>query len=207
MIEAFSLATAHLLGDALASQARLRYRVFVQSRSLDHAYFDGLEYDEFDTPAAVYLVWRDQQHTVRGLARLLRTTRPYMLQSYWPFLVASGVPPRADDIWEVTRVCVDKDFDPTLRQRIFPELLCAIQEYFRLYGIRAMIGVTRPHLLAHFVRSGIHWLGPESLIEGEMERAFYVPTEDIRPRKHCTKYGIADRVLRLPDPRAGKIAA
>ena len=45
MIEAFSLKTAHLFGDALASQARLRYRVFVQQRALPHPFYDGMEYD------------------------------------------------------------------------------------------------------------------------------------------------------------------
>ena len=67
MIEAFSLATAHLFQDALASQARLRFRVFVEQRGLPHSHYDGLEYDEFDTPSAVYLVWRDQGQVVRGL--------------------------------------------------------------------------------------------------------------------------------------------
>ena len=59
MIEAFSLKTAHYFGDVLASQAQLRYRVFVQHRGLHHTHYDCMEYDEFDTPAAVYLVWRD----------------------------------------------------------------------------------------------------------------------------------------------------
>ena len=34
MIEAFSLNTAHRFADALASQARLRHRVFVERRAL-----------------------------------------------------------------------------------------------------------------------------------------------------------------------------
>src|SRR5436190_15688462 len=102
MIEAFSLATAHLYQDALAAQARLRYQVFVQQRGLAHSSFDSLEFDEFDTPSAVYLVWRDDDRVVRGLARLLRTDRPYMLASYWPYLVESRDLPATDTIWEVT---------------------------------------------------------------------------------------------------------
>lgn len=196
MIEGFSLATAHLFGDALASQARLRYRVFVERRSLEHLHFDGLEYDEFDTPAAVYLVWRDDRQIVRGLARLLPTTRPYMLQHYWPYLVASGTPPVSRDIWEVTRVCVDKGWTGRNRLRIFPELMCAVQEFFRLNGIRAMIGVTRMHLLTTFFQN-IEWLGPSAEVEGELERAFYIAVDDIRPHTHCAKYGIGSSVLML----------
>jgi acyl homoserine lactone synthase len=198
MIEAFSLKTGHLFQDALASQARLRYKVFVEGRGLQHSFFDGLEYDEFDTPAAVYLVWRDDQRIVRGVARLLRTTRPYMLQSYWPFLLEKMDPPCSAGIWEVTRVCVDKSFNPTIRQRIFPELLCAIHEYFSLHHIRGMIGVTRQHLLAHFLQN-IKWLGPAQVIEGEKERAFFVPTEHIRPHRHCEKLAISGPVICLPE--------
>lgn len=207
MIEVFSLATAHLFDNALASQARLRYRVFVQGRGLAHLHFDGLEYDEFDTPAAVYLVWRDRERIVRGVARLLRTTRPYMLQSYWPDLVESGPLPSSPDVWEVTRVCVDKGFDPQTRLRIFPELLCAMQEFAYLSGLRGVIGVTRQHMLEHFLRSGIQWLGPAAMIEGEMERAFYVPREHLRPARHCAKYALPASVMRLPDAEKQKLAA
>ncbi|MFG3594504.1 hypothetical protein [Bradyrhizobium sp. RDI18] len=58
-----------------------------------------------------------------------------------------------------------------------------------------MVGVTREHLLSHFVRDGIKWLGPANQIEGEMERAFFVPTAFIRPEFHCRKYGIDLPVL------------
>ncbi|MGY4512123.1 acyl-homoserine-lactone synthase [Bradyrhizobium sp. USDA 3650] len=197
MIEAFSIATAHLFQDALASQARLRHEVFVCRRKLDHSSYGGLEFDEFDTPAAVYLVWRDEARVVRGLARLLRTTRPYMLKSYWPYLVTDGNLPESPDVFEVTRVCVDKAVSPAIRRTIFPELLCAIQEFLSLRGATGMIGVTREHLLAHFIKSGIRWLGPAHEIEGELERAFFVPTAFIRPTEHCQKFGIAPRVLSL----------
>ncbi|WP_051389535.1 acyl-homoserine-lactone synthase [Bradyrhizobium sp. Ec3.3] len=208
MIEAFSVATAHHFQDALASQARLRYEVFVRRRKLDHASWGGLEFDEFDTPAATYLVWRDQEGVVRGLARLLRTTRPYMLRSYWPHLVEDGDTPVSPKIFEVTRVCVDKSVKPVIRQTIFPELLCAIQEFLLLNQGTGMIGVTRQHLLAHFIRSGIRWLGPAHLIEGEMERAFLVPTPCIRPIWHCDKLGIGTDVLALgPETSSERTAA
>lgn len=199
MIEAFSLATSHRFQDALASQARLRYEVFVEQRGLAHTSYEGLEFDEFDTPAAKYLVWRDEKLKVRGLARLLPTTLPYMLRSYWPHLVADHQLPSSPAIVEVTRVCVDKSLDPARRRKIFPELLCAIQEILALTGSVGMIGVTREHLLAHFVRRGIRWLGPSDEIEGEIERAFFVPTAAIRPEHHCQKYGVGRCVLANPE--------
>jgi acyl homoserine lactone synthase len=207
MIEAFSLATAHFFQDALASQARLRYQVFVRQRGLAHSSFDDLEFDEFDTPAAVYLVWRDDERIVRGLARLLRTDRPYMLASYWPYLVESGELPSSDSIWEMTRVCIDKSVKPELRRTIVPQLLCAIAEFLEARGGRGIIGVTRQHLLSHFLRQDIEWLGQPAPIEGEIERAFFVPTRAIRPLHHCAKYGIGRDVLRASRPAAERNAA
>ncbi|MCK1707735.1 MULTISPECIES: acyl-homoserine-lactone synthase [unclassified Bradyrhizobium] len=208
MIEAFSVATAHHFQDALASQAKLRFEVFVRRRGLDHSSWDGLEFDEFDTPAATYLVWRDNERVVRGSARLLRTTTPYMLRSYWPHLVEDGVLPASVGIFEVTRVCVDKTVEPRVRATIFPELLCAIQEFILQNGGSGMIGVTREHLLAHFVRSGIRWLGGAREIEGEMERAFYVPVDYIRPALHCRKLGIGPKVLAsASEPLSARSAA
>jgi acyl homoserine lactone synthase len=169
--------------------------VFIRRRGLDHRSYDGLEFDEFDTPAAVYLVWRDGENVVRGLARLLRTTSPYMLQSYWPDLVTEGDLPNAPGVLEVTRVCVDKSLAPSVRRSIFPELLCAIQEFMRTIDGQGMIGVTREHLLARFLPAGIKWLGPPSMVEGEIERPFFVPTEFIRPTLHCRRYGIRGPVL------------
>lgn len=199
MIEALSLANGHRFQDALASQARLRYETFVERRGLPHSFHEGLEFDEFDTPAARYLVWRDENRVVRGLVRMLPTTRPYMLQSYWPHLVAEGSLPSSSGVWELTRVCVDKSLDPKVRRTVLPELLCAVQELLPKSRGSGIIGVTREHLLTHFIRDGINWLGSPDLIEGEIERAFFVPTEFIRPKHHCRIFGIPTRVLANPE--------
>lgn len=206
MIEAFSLKNAHLFGDALVSQARLRYLVFVERRMLEHPHYEDMEYDEFDTPAAVYLVWRDAFRTVRGVARLVPTTMPYMLQSYWPYLCQTRPLPQADDVWELNRVCVDRTVEPVTRRCIVPELLTAIAEFSALNGIRATVGVTRKHLLNHFNPTGIEWLGETAEIEGEQEAAFWMPREWTRPRAHCEKYGIPQRVLSL-EPVVRRVAA
>ena len=207
MIEIFSLATAHLYQDALASQARLRHKVFVKQRGLPHLHYDGLEYDEFDTPSAVYFVWRDREAIVRGLARLLRTDRPYMLKSYWPELVEADRLPQSKHIWEMTRVCVDKDVEPTKRRTILPGLLAGVKEFLDEQEAMGVVGVTRPHLLSHFIREGIQWLGKQAEIESELERAFFLPTQHVRPKHHCIKYKIPKSVLVDRHPHRQKDAA
>lgn len=206
MIEAFSLKTAHLFGDALASQAQLRHRVFVERRRLPHHSFDGMEYDEFDTPAAVYFVWRDAAQAVRGLIRLSPTSVPYMLQAYWSFLCADRALPRSTDVWEMTRVCVDQTVKASLRKRIIPELLCALQEFCFKNEIMAIIGVTRRHLVDHYLQEGVVWLGETAEIEGEMEAAFWIPAQHLKPEVHCDAYGITSPVLSL-EPLTERAAA
>jgi len=122
-----------------------------------------------------------------------------MLRSYWPYLVQDGDLPSSSRVFEVTRVCVDKTVEPLVRRTIFPELLCAIQEFLCRNDGLGMMGVTREHLLAHFIQSGIDWLGPAHPVEGEMERAFFVLTANIRPTWHCQKFAIGNDVL-APDP-------
>lgn len=207
MIEAFSLKTAHRFGDALASQAALRFRVFVQQRGLDHNAYDGLEYDEFDTPGAVYFVWRDENDIVRGLLRLLPTTIPYMLKSYWPHMVSGGELPSASNIFEVTRLCVDRSYESHIRPTIFPKLLTALQEYCAQQRVTHVIGVTRQHLIQHFIREGIEWLGDPAMVEGETERAFKVALPYMRPAAHCRRLGITGPVLTLTPKSPRRIAA
>jgi acyl homoserine lactone synthase len=206
MIEAFSLKTAHLFGDVLASQARLRFRVFVQQRLLPHSYYDNMEYDGFDTPAAVYLVWRDPGAEVRGLFRLLPTSVPYMLEGCWPHLCQTRALPKSDDVWELGRVCVDRSYDSRARKVIVPALLGALQEFCESNGIQAVIGVTRKHLVQHYVSSGAEWLGEPAEIEGQQEAAFWIPARYLRPHSYCAKYGLPKRLLSM-EPLTRRIAA
>jgi acyl homoserine lactone synthase len=201
MIEAFSLKTAHHFGDALASQSRLRYRAFVQDRGLSHACYEGMEYDEFDTPAAVYLVWRDPEAVVRGVIRLMPTTELYMAERYWPGLFQSRPLPKQKDVWETSRVCVDRKYPDPVRKRIMPELLCGLHEFCEGLGITAVVGVTRRALLDGYLPGAVQWLCEPTEVEGNLESAFWTSAGNIRPTAHCEALGIASSVLTLDPPR------
>ena len=115
--------------DALASQHRLRHRVFVERHGWDVPTYHGMEYDQFDTPAAVYLIWRDDAEVARGAARLIPTDRPYMLRDLWPDFVQQQPLPESPHVWEGTRLCIDRDVPTRLRQQIVVELLCGCLEF------------------------------------------------------------------------------
>jgi acyl homoserine lactone synthase len=155
MIDAITFETAHLLGDALPSMYRFRHRVFVERRNYDVPHYRGMEWDQFDTPAAVYLLWRDDESQVRGMFRLIPTSFPYMIKDVWPQLVNCGELPSHPDVWETSRFGVDRDLPPPVRKRIFGELMCASTEYGLANGVREYVTLTAPALF----RSGISQSG------------------------------------------------
>ena len=156
MIECFDFATAHHFGNALAEQFRLRHRVFVQRTSYDVPSWREMEYDQYDTPAATYLVWRDETGAARGVARLSPTDRPYMVKDDWPGMVASRALPSSTAVWEGTRFGVDKDLPPVLRRRIVGELVLGYLEFGLATGVRQIIGVM-PTLIWRAVFSSNGW--------------------------------------------------
>ena len=207
MIEVVTWANAYRFGDALASQARLRYRMFIECRHIDHANFDGLEYDRFDNPAAVYLLYRDAEGEVRGMTRLLRTTRPYMLKTYWPFLVAGGALPESDEVWEGTRLCVDIRLDRAMRQRVLAEILCGTTEYLETQGARHLIAVSSRMVAMRLFRRDLEWMGDDAMVEGRMESAFRVPAHAVEQAGDREKYGFGRAILNIGDRHATRRAA
>lgn len=156
MIEVFSLETAHLLGDALPAAHRLRHRIFVERQKYDVRCWHGLEWDQFDTPAAVYLLWRDAGGRAGAVARLIPTHQPYMIQELWPEMVAEGGLPGSDDVWEITRFGVDRKLDAACRAQALGEMLCAFAEYGLAHGIRSYLFVTPPQVITvAFEHAGI----------------------------------------------------
>ncbi len=146
MVDVVTWENAHLFGSALVSHHRLRYRLFVERQGWDVPCFHGMEYDQFDTPAAVYLLLRDDQDEVRGTTRLIPTTRPYMIKEVWPELVDSHVLPSSTEIWEGTRFGVEPGLGAVERNRATAELVLACLEFGLLNGIRQYL-VLMPNLI------------------------------------------------------------
>lgn len=140
-VECFNFATAHLYGDVLASQFRLRYRAFIDRQDYQVPSWKGMEYDQFDTPATQYFVWRDEDGEVRGVARLAPTTLNYMLKEIWPDKVTDIELPNSERVWEGTRFGVDRDLPAAQRNAIVKELVCAYAEYAITHGIDEIIGL------------------------------------------------------------------
>lgn len=135
MIECVSVATSHLFGDAIASQFRLRYRIFVDRRQWDVLSWEGMEFDQFDTPATTYFIWRDQKGEAKGVARIAPTELPYMLQAVWPEMVTKEPLSRNSCVWEGSRIGIERDLSTTMRRQVLGEIFCAYLEF----GLRRKI--------------------------------------------------------------------
>jgi acyl homoserine lactone synthase len=114
--------------------------LFVERQQWGVPHVGGLEYDQFDTPAAKYVLWIDDKGQARGVTRLIPTTRPYMVQTLWPDLV-DGELPCTSLIWEASRFGCDPGLDPALRRQIVHALICACLEFGLMNGIGKLLGV------------------------------------------------------------------
>ena len=160
MIDCVSCPTAHLFGDAIASQHRLRYRIFIERQKWELPTYEGMEFDNYDTPATTYFIWRDGRGEARGVARVKPTVCPYMLEQVFPHMIAAEAPPKDPKVWEGSRIGVDRDLPTAQRQRVLGELFCAYLEFGLRQGIERYLILMPLYMLRKLTSVG--W--PTSLV-------------------------------------------
>ncbi len=82
---------------------RYRHKVFVSHLGWPLHSSGDVESDEFDGPDAVYVSSSDEHGQVKGVARLLPTTAPYLLQKVFPTLWGGTDLPHDERVWELSR--------------------------------------------------------------------------------------------------------
>lgn len=196
--------TAHLHGEAWVSYHRLRHRLFIERLRWNVPTQNGLEYDQFDTPAAKYILWLDEDGRTRGGVRLIPTTGPYMVRRLWPELI-SGKLSEGPQIWEATRFGCDHDLEPALRRRVIAELICACQEYGVAHGIQAYLGVMPLMVFRRvIVKAGcpVELLGPTRRFGHHPVSAAYIHVSKEVLAKVQRISGVAWPILQAPVPLA-----
>lgn len=164
MIYCINHKTIHHFGKAFVEQFYLRYDLLVDGQYWDLSRFQGMEYDQYDTPATTYLVHIGKNGQVNGSVRALPTDRPYMIKDIWPEIVQTRPLPQSLSVWEASRFCVSKHLPREERMRIKNELVLAFLEFGLLNDIREMVGIMPPKLWQSvFINAGwdIEFLGPE----------------------------------------------
>jgi N-acyl-L-homoserine lactone synthetase len=162
-------------GDALLrNMFEARKRVFVDLLGWDVPVLAGrYELDQFDTPAARYLVVAGRDGTHRASARLLPTTRPHLLDSVFAAL-CDGEVPCGPDIFEITRFCLDRSLDRHSRRAARDELVMALARFGVAQGITLYTAIAEPAWLRQIL--GFGWrcrmLGSEREMCGSRLTAF-----------------------------------
>lgn len=83
--------------------AAYRHKIFIERLGWQLPVKDGLERDQFDRPDTIYVVAHNDTGGICGCARLLPTTRPYLLGEVFPQLM-NGLPvPATHEVWELSR--------------------------------------------------------------------------------------------------------
>lgn len=143
------------LSAELRGMHRDRKRVFVDWLKWDVPVVDGrYEIDQFDTPAAVYLLRLDPDGRHLGSIRLLPTTEPHLLDTI--FVAALGIDdlPTGPTVWEASRICTSPDIDKETATRVRRELGVAMAEYGLASGITDYTYVTHSAYVPTMLAAG-----------------------------------------------------
>ena len=200
-IECVTLETAHLFpGNPIAAQHKLRYRAIIERQQWDVPVINGLEYDNYDNPSAIYLIYRDKNLVARGVARLCHTDRPFMFKEVFPHMCEQGPVPVGHDILEGSRFCIDRDLPIDMRRRVAAEIVCSSLEYCLAFGVKKMIGVMYPVYWKNlFSDNGLEvtWLGSSVRTpDGKKSRAGYIVATPASIAAFREKTGLTAPVIR-----------
>jgi N-acyl-L-homoserine lactone synthetase len=146
MITCVTYENLHEYGGAFYAQFKLRHKAFIERQNYQVSTCRSMEYDQYDTPAALYLVYMDSSGEAKGCSRLTPVDRGCMLKDVWPSLVSCHDNIFARDVWEGTRFCIDKDLPIQDRKRILQELVLGYFEVGLNWGMKKIIGVMPPYI-------------------------------------------------------------
>ena len=133
----------------------------------------GMELDQFDRQDTVYVVALDRDGNVNGCARLLPTSRPYLLGDVFPQLLCNEELPCDDDVWELSRFAA-VDFGS--------ESGVALQQFSASFAIGLL-----KQIMAHVAELGAkrliagvesHRAGPPVMIDGRPIFACWIELDD-----------------------------
>lgn len=144
-----------LNGRTLRRMFEDRKSIFVDLLKWDLPVIDGFEMDRFDDSNATYLIVADEDGDHLGSARLLPTTRPHILDTFFSALCTTP-PPRGSDVVEITRFCLSRRHDAASRRRTRNQLVSALAWYALEAGISTYTGVAEIRWLQQILAFG--WL-------------------------------------------------
>lgn len=175
MLVAVNLHNLHTYSNnPILAQHALRYRAIIERQEWEVPHYKQLEYDQYDNPAATYLVKLGADGSALGVSRLYPTDRPYMLKDVFAYLSDNPLP-SSPTVMEGSRFCVEASLPADIRRQVAMELIIGYLEYGLAKGVEQYVGVMLPIYWSRlFVKPGwgVEYLGESrKLPNGQSVRA------------------------------------
>lgn len=151
-VTTLSYENLHNHGELFANMFRARHRAFIEQNKWDLPQANGMEFDQYDTPASRWVAVHDNGKVLAGI-RLTPTTHrcgiySYMIRDAQNGLLSS-IPanllheqaPVGDHIWESSRVFVSECVPANLRLRVQLQLRHEMVISARNLGATTVLGL------------------------------------------------------------------
>ena len=201
----------HFSGNPIIEQHDLRYRSVIQRQNWKVPYYKGLEFDEYDNPAAKYLVYRNENGKALACSRFYPTHLPYMLEEKFSRYIKNIDVPKDEHIWEGSRLCVDHTLPALQRKEIIHYIVVSYLEMALFFNVKAIIGLMYPACWQSvFIKSGweIKFIGDVLKLEdGHKAQAAWLPVSQEILNEVRKTTGIINRVTNFGESNVSKKAA
>lgn len=145
-----SFANLHNHGDLFANMLRARHETFIQHAKWDLPQADGMEYDQYDTPASRWIAVHEFGDVLAGI-RLTPTTTKCGIYSYMirdaqrglldsiPSTLLFDEAPVAPHVWESSRIFVSPRVPAKQRMRVQMSLIGEMTNSARALGATSVL--------------------------------------------------------------------
>ena len=185
-VTTLSYENLHNHGELFANMFRARRQTFIEHKNWDLPEANGMEFDQYDTPASRWVAVHEFGRVLAGVP-LTPTTAHCGIYSYMIRDAQLGLLPSlpkdllfeeapvAPHIWESSRVFVSNDVPAKLRLRVQCSLIDEMVRSARDFGATSLIGIVPEHSPRLARRTGIDCVPAGRVIEtDEGERSVCV---------------------------------
>lgn len=190
-----SMENMHCFGDLFVDYLKARRETFIVQKGWHLPEVDGMEFDQYDTPRARWIVIHEYGEVLAGI-RIAPTKAQCGLHSYMirdaQLGMLSSLPdnilyfeaPVADHIWEATRLFVAPSVPAQRRAGIQQLLMIEMARSARRVGATHVIGIVPAVFKRWMKRIGMNAtaVGPVIELDGDRSQAALMNVEELTSR-------------------------
>lgn len=147
-----SFGNMHNHGDLLVRLFKARRQSFIVQNNWNLPETEGMEYDQYDTPASRWIAVHEGDRVLAGI-RLTPTTAKCGMYSYMirdaqkgmldtiPSNLLDFEAPVDPDVWESSRVFIAKDIPASIRNKVQRQLMMQLITAAREQGAKKLLGM------------------------------------------------------------------